>query len=58
MASETEVAIEATQSRWVPVRLQVPYGSSEGGSHPIEFVIDDLDSGEKVTEKAVFLVPR
>ena len=58
VASEEEVAIESTQSRWVPVRLQVPYGSSEGGSHPIEFVIDDLDSKEQVKEKAVFLVPR
>ena len=58
VASEEAVEIEATQSRWVPVRLQVPYGSSAGGSHPIEFVVDDLDSGERVVEKAVFLVPR
>ncbi len=58
VASEEAVTIESTQSRWVPVRLQVPYGSSAGGSHPIEFVVDDLDSGERVVEKAVFLVPR
>ena len=58
VASDEEVSIESTQSRWVPVRLQVPYGSSEGGSHPIEFAIDDLDSAEQVKEKAVFLVPR
>jgi hypothetical protein len=42
----------------VPVRVQLPYDSAPPGSHPIVFEITEPDSGAKVMEKSVFLVPR
>ncbi len=57
LASEEAVTVEPAQSRWVAVRLQVPYGSAAPGSHPIRFHIADED-GAAVTEKSVFLMPR
>ena len=57
VASESEFAVEPTQSRWVVVRLQVPYGSADAGSHKIRFQIAAA-SGATVTEKSVFLMPR
>ncbi len=56
VASEAEFTVEAAQSRWVAVRLQVPHGSSAAGSHPIRFHITSGD--HTVTEKSVFLMPR
>ncbi len=59
VASESEIEIEPAQSRWVAVRLQIPYGAAPAGSHTVHFDIESL--GEKrahVQEKAVFLVPR
>ena len=58
VASEAEVSVEPAQSRWVPVQLHIPYGSAEAGSHPVQFHIDAVGGSDKVTEKAVFLVPR
>jgi cytochrome c oxidase accessory protein FixG len=58
IASETEVLIESTQSRWVPVRVQIPFGGAEPGSHPIHFEITGLDTPGKLSEKSVFIVPR
>ncbi len=58
LATETEVTVGPAESRWVPVRLQVDYGSATPGSHPIRFNIDDTDSDAHVSEKSVFLVPR
>ncbi len=58
VAGEVEVTVGAAQSRWVPVRLQIPYGSAAPGSHPIRFNIDDTDGDAHVSEKSVFLVPR
>ena len=58
VATETEVTVGPAESRWVPVRLQVDYGSATPGSHPIRFNIDDTDSDAHVSEKSVFLVPR
>jgi polyferredoxin len=56
VASESVFAVEAAQSRWVAVRLQMPYGSATPGSHPIRF---HIASGEhQVTEKSAFLLPR
>jgi polyferredoxin len=57
VASETAVDIDPAQSRWVAVRLQVPYGSASSGSHPITIEIG-AESGAHVAEKTVFLVPR
>jgi cytochrome c oxidase accessory protein FixG len=58
LVSEPEVEIESAQSRWVAVRLQIPYGSAASGSHPVHFEIDAVGGGAHVTEKSVFLVPR
>jgi cytochrome c oxidase accessory protein FixG len=58
VASEPEIEIDAAQSRWVAVRLQIPYGSAAAGSHTVEFDISALAGGARLTEKSVFLVPR
>jgi len=58
LASEAEFEIDAAQSRWVVVRLQIPYGSVAAGSHPVHFDIEALGTGAHVAEKSVFLVPR
>lgn len=51
------IKVNPAESRWVSVRLEIPDGSVESGSHYIEFEIKSLDSKETVTEKSVFLVP-
>jgi cytochrome c oxidase accessory protein FixG len=58
VASETEVEVGAADSRWVAVRLQIPYGSAAPGSHPIHFVVEQVGGDARVHEKSVFLVPR
>ena len=50
--------VNSAESRSVIVDLKIPDGILESGSHKIEFEITDLESGEKVEEKSVFLVPR
>ena len=56
--TETQVPVESAQSRWVVVRVDIPYGSATAGSHPIWFEISSEDGRKRVTEKSVFLVPR
>jgi cytochrome c oxidase accessory protein FixG len=51
------IEVGAAQSRWVPVRLQVP-GDAPSGSHPVEFVLGQKDQAHKVAERAVFIVPQ
>ena len=62
LATERNVLIKSTESRWVSVRVQLPYDAAEPGSHPIEFDIHASDEqGQSVSqlkEKSVFLVPR
>ena len=58
VASDADVAVGPAESRWVPVRLQIPYGSAEPGSHAIRFNVDDTTGDAHVSEKSVFLVPR
>ena len=58
LASEPEVSVGPAESRWVAVRLQLPYGSATPGSHPIHFTIGAIDGDGHVVEKSVFLVPR
>lgn len=58
LASEEQLAVDAAQSRWMAVRLHIPYGSVGPGSHPIQFDIEAVDTGAHVSEKSVFLVPR
>ena len=58
VASEPEVEIGPAESRWVAVRLQVPYGSVPPGSHAVHFDIQAVGAADHVSEKSVFLVPR
>ncbi len=62
LATENLVQVQSTESRWVSVRVQLPYDAAEPGSHPIEFRIQASDeqgqSVSELTEKSVFLVPR
>ena len=52
------VDVGAAQTRGVAVRVQIPYGSAEPGSHPIAFEIAAQSGQGHVQEKSVFLVPR
>ena len=62
VVTETDVRVDATQSQWVSVRLQLPYDAAPAGSHPIHFRIESYEDGVKmvgeIQEKSVFLVPR
>jgi polyferredoxin len=58
VSSEAEVKVGPTESRWVAVRLQIPYGSVSAGSHAIVFRVGDESGHAHVEEKSVFLVPR
>lgn len=58
VSSDPEIDIDAAQSRWMVVRLQIPYGSASSGSHPVQFEIAAINSIHKVVEKSIFLVPR
>ncbi len=58
IGSENEFAVDATQSRWIAVRVQLPYEGAVPGSHGIVFAISAMDQAQQVREKAVFLVPR
>jgi cytochrome c oxidase accessory protein FixG len=58
VASEPDFEVDATQSRWVAVRLQLPHQGAASGSHPIQFHVQMLDGTDQVREKSVFLVPR
>jgi cytochrome c oxidase accessory protein FixG len=57
-----DLVVESTQSRWVTVRLQVPYDAAVSGKYPIQFTIEAFDDtekvGEKLEEKSIFLIPR
>jgi len=58
-ADQEELAkVAATESRWVVIRVQLPYEAAPPGSHPIHFEIAAQDSPARVSEKSVFLVPR
>ena len=62
VVTETDVLVPATESRWVSVRLHLPYDAAQPGSHPIHFRIQSYEEGKEVVgqleEKSVFLVPR
>jgi cytochrome c oxidase accessory protein FixG len=58
LASDTEVTVGPAESRWVPVRLQIPYGSAAPGSHPVEIQIGAVQGSAHIAEKSVFIVPR
>jgi len=58
LSSENVVTVEATEARWLPVRVQLPFDAASPGSHVMQFEIDALDSPGHLIEKSVFLVPR
>jgi cytochrome c oxidase accessory protein FixG len=58
VASDAEVVVGPAESRWVAVRLQIPYGVASPGSHSIHFTIGAASGEAKVSEKSAFLVPR
>ncbi len=58
MTSEEDVTVDATQSRWIAVRVQLPYEGAVAGSHAIRFDITSGNDGKRIGEKSVFLVPR
>ncbi len=58
ITTETEILVEAAQARWVVLRADIPYGSSEAGSHKIQFEIAARGTDDVVVEKSVFIVPR
>jgi cytochrome c oxidase accessory protein FixG len=58
VASDPELQVGPAESRWVAVRLQIPYGSAPAGSHSIHFNIGTVGGDAQVREKSVFLVPR
>ena len=62
LVTDTEVLVPATESRWVSVRLHLPYDAAQPGSHAIHFHIVANEEGQQkvgeLSEKSVFLVPR
>lgn len=59
IASEPSVEVQPTEVRSVAVRVQVPPGTADSGSHPIHFEVQSTsDKGIRVDEKSVFLIPR
>ena len=58
LVEEQTVEVGAAQTRGVAVRVQIPYGSAEPGSHHIAFEIAAQSGQGHVQEKSVFLVPR
>jgi cytochrome c oxidase accessory protein FixG len=58
LESNKTIAIRSTESRWVPVRVQIPDGVEKTGSHKIMFRIESEETHEIVREKSTFIVPR
>ena len=58
VVSEVHISVDATDSRGVPVTLQLPYDGVSPGSHEIFFEIESVNSPGRVVEKSIFLVPR
>ncbi len=56
--ADKTVVVNSAESRWIPVRLQIPDGSIKSGSHHVKFEVRAIETDEIVTEKSVFLVPR
>ncbi len=58
IAGESKVEVPAAQSRWVVLRIDIPYGSQAPGSHPIALQIQSEMDGQTLNEKTAFYVPR
>ena len=61
LRGEISVILEATQSKWVVLRLELPLTSSatsKSGSRPIDLMVVNEETGQAVKEKSVFYIPR
>jgi cytochrome c oxidase accessory protein FixG len=58
ITTDTEVKVDPAQGRWVVLSADIPYGSSQAGSHKIEFQVEAVGTHDAVVEKSVFIVPR
>ncbi len=64
IASEPDVDVDGTEARWLPVRVQIPYGTAQAvgaGAHPLHFQItrdSDAATASALSEKTTFVVPR
>lgn len=58
VASKKEFTVNAAETRMVAVNLQIPDGSIDSGSHPIEFEIEAVGTGERIDEKSIFYMSR
>ncbi len=59
VADQEDVLLDGASTRAVPVRVQAERGILTSGSHAIKFELTSVDAPSlKVTEKAVFIVPR
>lgn len=58
LATDPVVSVGPAESRWVAVRLRIPYGSATPGSHPVHFEVGSVQGESHVSEKSIFLVPR
>ena len=59
IASDNTLDVLPTEIRSLAVRVQLPPGAAEPGSHPFRFKIKaTADESIQVAEKSVFLVPR
>jgi cytochrome c oxidase accessory protein FixG len=55
---QTDITVEPAQASWVIIRVDIPYGSQQPGSHPFHFDVTSSSGGPAISEKAVFFVPR
>ncbi len=53
-----EFVVGPTESRWVVLQVDIPYGSASSGSHKIWFDVKAKASDVVVSESTAFLVPR
>ena len=66
LAGANEFDIGATESRWVPVAVQMPAEAAQrtgSGAHPIEFQVEPMVAGAETgtwqrRERSTFVVPR
>ncbi|MDD2924720.1 cytochrome c oxidase accessory protein CcoG [Rhodoferax sp.] len=58
ITSDDTIMVPSTEARTVPVRVQIPPGAVEPGSHKFHFVIEALGTDISIREKSKFIMPR
>jgi cytochrome c oxidase accessory protein FixG len=56
--SDASAEVGPAESRWVALRLQIPFDAMPPGSHPVRIDVGQADGDAHVSEKSVFIVPR